>query len=98
MHAIVGRVEQCAVDDREPGRRKRFAGGWRSAGRGTVALPPPAPAMLAIVGHEAQRAVDICQVRRVGAGPARVDVVDEGGSSGGAVALPQLPAMLAISG
>src|SRR5262249_51979535 len=67
------------------------------AGGGAVGLPQLGAAA-AVVGREEQRAVDVPQVVRAGAGGAEVDVLDEGGAGGSPVRLPQLVAVAAVVG
>src|SRR5262245_32238235 len=78
------------------------------AGLGAVALPQRRPSVDAVVGREDQPAIHVGQIAGVGdvgnvaavvaRGAARSDIFDEGGAGGGAVALPQLNAMLSIVG
>src|SRR5207253_1746624 len=72
------------------------------AGGGTVTLPE-FKAGAAVIGPEEERPVDVRQVailpfERKGVAAARVNVPDEGGTGGGAVAPPQLFAVASVIG
>src|SRR5262249_18989668 len=82
-------------------------------GAGSRAVAPPQlPPVRAVVGREEQRPVHVRELLRVRAVRyippvsvdvelrvrSRIDVLDEGGAGGGAVALPQLPPVRAVVG